>query len=423
MLPLRRALLLFRNKACLRKLIKSQGNGKIKFLYGITGSGEKELLFTFFKNHLTMSGVSEKEIIDIELELFDVTKSAEAENEISKYIIPNTHQYVLLSGFMNLSDYYLLLFYFLDNPLLDVYIIVNDIGIDKILPYSIFEKIHVYPISFKEYYSSLADITVNDALNSYMKFGGLPEVIDQETVQEKREQLLSYIELYTFFQTVSPQTIYHDDMLKPLLKILATNFGEPLNPTLLAKLLKDNNEKSITNKTVNSYLNCLKDSNIIYQLERYNIAKNETSQASSIYFFEDIGLLNAFSNFEISDHSLKIRHIVFNYLNQKGFQIKSGSYSYLKKENKKVKRYNSDVTFVANDDSTYYFIQVTDDIANLETLSEDLANIRVNEDIKSKFDIKNIILLDKNINTFTDEKEVVIMSVTDFLLNENSLDL
>jgi len=414
---------LFRNKACLRKLIKSQGNGKIKLLYGITGSGKKELLFTFFKNHLTMSGVNDEEIIDIELELFDVTKSAEAENEISKYIIPNTHQYVLLSGFMNLSDYYLLLFYFLDNPLLDVYIIVNDIGIDKILPYSIFEKIHVYPISFKEYYSSLADITVNDAMNRYMDFGGLPEVIDRKTEPEKIEQLLSYIELYTFFQTISPQTIYHDDMLKPLLKKIATDFGKPLNPTVLAKWLKENNEKSITNKTVNSYLNCLKDSNIIYQLERYNIAKNETSQASSVYFFEDIGLLNSFANFEISDRSLKIRHIVFNHLNQRGFQVRSGLYSYLKKQNKKVKRYNSDVTFVANDDSTYYFIQVTDDIANLETLSEDLANIRVNEDIKSKFDIKNIILLDKNINTFTDEKGVVIMSVTDFLLNENSLEI
>jgi len=413
----------FRNKVCLRKLITGQGNGKIKLLYGITGSGKKELLFTFFKNHLMMSGVNDEEIIELELEALGVEKSAEVENIISECIIQNKRQYVLLSGLMNLSDYYLLLFYFLDNPLLDVYIIVNDIGIDKILPYSIFEKIHVYPISFKEYYSSLADITVNDALNSYIEFGGLPEVIDQETVQEKREQLLSYIELYTFFQTVSPQTIYHEDMLNPLLKILANNFGEPLNPSLLAKSLKDNNEKSITNKTISSYLNCLKDSNIIYQLERYNIVKNETSQTSSLYFFEDIGLLNAFSNFEISDRSLKIRHIVFNYLNQKGFQIRSGSYSYLKKENKKVKRYNSDVTFVANDDSTYYFIQVTDDIANLETLSEDLANIRVNEDIKSKFDIKNIILLDKNINTFTDEKGVVIMSVTDFLLNENSLEI
>lgn len=414
---------MFRNKACLRKLINGQGNGKIKLLYGITGSGKKELLFTFFKNHLTMSGVNDEEIIELELEPLDVEKSAEAENIISECIIQNKRQYVLLSGLMNLSDYYLLLFYFLDNPLLDVYIIVNDIRIDKILPYSIFEKIHVYPISFKEYYSSLADITVNDALNRYIEFGGLPEVIDQETVQEKREQLLSYIELYTFFQTVSPQTIYHDDMLKPLLKILATNFGEPLNPTLLAKLLKDNNEKSITNKTVNSYLNCLKDSNIIYQLERYNIAKNETSQASSIYFFEDIGLLNAFSNFEISDHSLKIRHIVFNHLNQRGFQVRSGLYSYLKKENKKVIRDSTDVSFVANSASTYYFIELTDDSTQLQELSEKLTSIRVNDNVKAKHSIKNIILLDGDIKTFTDEKGVVVMSVTNFLLNENSLDI
>lgn len=94
-------------------------------------------------------------------------------------------------------------------------------------------EIKVHPLSFSEYFP-ISGMTPTNALSERMIYGGLPQVAQLETEEEKSEFLKELME-HTYKRNILERyKIKNTEVLDDLLNILASSIGGLTNPTKLA---------------------------------------------------------------------------------------------------------------------------------------------------------------------------------------------
>lgn len=399
----------------LQKLIKSKGNGKIKILNGLSGSGKSFLLNETYTRYLTEQGIENSQIIYVDLDNFSFNNAEEVNNFISKKMTKGKHYYIFIDEFFNIPDYLMLILEYANNNLYDVYATVSDLDCSTLSSKSLFEMIHIYPLSFSEYVSYKNDIDSSHLLEEYISYGGLLGLQSCETDTAK----LKYLK-YICYEKILPRimnnhNIYNEQAFLNLTKTLAYEFGHVTTPYKCGEVIKDVTKQNVSNKTLSIYLDFLSASNLIYKSKRYLLKEEKYSISAARYYFEDVGILNCYADFKPIDRFLRLQNMIFIELKRRGFEVCSGLYSHLKKENKRPVRYNYIVPFLATKGSMKYSIELArDSQIQAEGRAEALANIKDSS--------KKIVLVDDKIKTYINDNKVVIMSLTDFFLNENSLD-
>jgi len=177
---------------------------------------------------------------------------------------------------------------------------------------------HVFPLSFEEflyfkdcadllpkiarlegmetddYFSPIRDVYV--LLEEFMIFGGYPDVVLAETIEDKKDALRSVFDLYIkkdFAEYVKIEKLRNASQL---MKVLAINNGQSAN------YAKYGSAAEISTETVQNYLSILRETFIIAVLRPYFTNKNkEISKMSKIYFLDN-GVRNYFlGNFSALD--------------------------------------------------------------------------------------------------------------------------
>lgn len=160
---------------------------------------------------------------------------------------------------------------------------------------------HIYPFSFQEYLG-LSDIDLNDRntiyrkrteiiklYNTYFRYGGLPEVVN---VSDKRQWLSSLYQRIFFGDLISRYQIRNDFALRVLIRKIAENVKQPTSFNRLANVVSASG-KRISTDTVIDYLEYLKETWMVIQLENI-CAKLAEKESNKKYYFIDNGLLNLF---------------------------------------------------------------------------------------------------------------------------------
>ena len=295
-------------------------------------------------------------------------------------------------------------------------------------------EVKMYPLSFSEYMSAYPG-TVQAGFNEYMLYGGLPQILSCQT-EEQKVRFLKALFDETYLKDIKDRyEIRKDDDLEELINIMASGIGALTNPNKLANTFQRSEKKSpLSGDTVKNYIDYLCDSFLIEKSTRYDIKGkryiNSPYKRYDIkgkryinspykYYFMDLGLRNARINFRQSEKSHLMENMVYNELRMRGFNVDVGVVPVIHRgEDGKQHRSSLEVDFVCNLGSRRYYIQSAYRMESDEKIRQERASLlRVDDSFKK------IIVTGEESPVTRDESGITTISIYDFLLKENSLEL
>lgn len=409
----------------LNKLIAKKHNGLIKVITGIRRCGKSYLLFTLFRNHLTKSGVADDHIIEIPFDSFENKKYRDPEilyPYVKEQIADGGMYYILLDEVQLLDEFESVLNGFMRMKNVDVYVTGSNarfLSKDIITEFrGRGDELHIQPLSFAEF-MSVYDGNKYDGWNEYVLYGGLPPVVLLRTVEQKIELLKSLFQETYINDIISRHSVKHRDEFEELINILASAIGSLTNPKKLTDTFKSKKNKVISSNTIKSYLDYLCDAYIVSRATRYDIKGKKYIDTPQKYYFSDVGIRNACINFRQLEENHTMENVIYNELIARNFNVDVGIITSTGKDNDgKFVRKQLEVDFVCNKGSKRYYIQSFFSIPDREKMEQESNSLlRIGDSFK-----KIIVVKDLPAPTYT-EDGILVISVYDFLLNSNSLDM
>ena len=409
----------------LRDLINRMHNGMVKVVTGIRRSGKSYLVFHIFKEYLLENGVTESHIISIEL---DQRKNKQYRDPdtildyIESRIADRDQYYILLDEVQMLVDFEEVLNSLLHIDNADIYVTGSN---SKFLSKDIItefrgrgDEVHVYPLTFKEFmqvyegdeYHGWAD---------YAMYGGLPLTVTMKTEDQKIQYLTRLFE-ETYIKDIKERNhIEKIQELNDLINILASAIGSLSNPTKIEATFRSVIQSDISVNTIRQYIEYLEDAFVIHEANRYDVKGRKYIGTPIKYYFEDVGLRNARLGFRQMEETHLMENIIYNELRARGFQVDVGvvPIRILGEDGARV-RAQLEIDFVATLGSRKYYIQSAFSLPDEAKEKQEKASLlNVNDSFKKIIIVKDVI------NVQRDEKGITTMSIFDFLLKENSLEL
>lgn len=409
----------------LNKLIAKRHNGMIKIVTGIRRCGKSFLLSTIFANWLRQHNVDNNHIITINLE-DRRNKELRDPDALLAYIdsklMDEKVHYIMIDEIQHVNEFEDVLNSYLNMPNADVYVTGSNA---KFLSKDVIttfrgrgDEIKLYPLTFKEF-STVRSGERSDLLRDYMIFGGLPQVVLEQTNDSKIEKLKALFENTYQRDIIERYKIRNPEILDTLLNILASSIGGLTNPSKLANTFVSVKHEKISRNTIVKYLEYLCESFLAEKVERFDIKGKRYIDSPFKYYFTDCGLRNARINFRQVEYSHLLENVIYNELIARGFSVDVGVV--VKQERNDMGARNRryyEVDFVCNLGSKRYYIQSAYRMLDEEKVRQEENSLRNIDD-----SFKKIIILGEYTPVLHNESGITILSIYDFLLKENSLEL
>lgn len=409
----------------LNKLISKKHNGLIKVVTGMRRCGKSYLLFNLFKEHLIEEGIDKDHIIEMAFDSFESKKYRDPE-VLYPYLIErltdDDMHYILLDEVQLLDDFESILNSLGRKKNVDVYVTGSNA---KFLSKDIItefrgrgDEVHMYPLTFSEF-MSVYQGDKSEGWKDYVLFGGIPLVLGFETADQKSDFLKSLFEETYISDITGRNNIRNKAELEELLNILSSAIASLTNPSKLSATFKSVKNKTISKDTIIKYIDYLKDSFLIDSAIRYDIKGKKYINTPSKYYFTDLGLRNARLNFRQVEETHAMENIIFNELKVRGFNVDVGVVvmNEVDKSGKKIRK-QLEVDFVCNKGSKRYYIQSAYALPDKTKMEQEQRSL-----INTGDGFKKIIITKDAVAPLYNDKGVLIMSVYDFLLNSDSLDI
>ncbi len=409
----------------LNKLISKRNNGLIKVVTGVRRCGKSYLLFTLFKNYLLSAGIDEQHIIEIAFDAFENRQFRDPDvlyPYLKEKIQGDDMYYVLLDEVQLLGEFEAVLNSLIRMKNVDVYVTGSNA---KFLSKDVItefrgrgDEVHMYPLSFAEFMTVYPG-TKQDGWNEYMIYGGLPLVLSFQTQEEKITFLKSLFEETYISDIVGRHKIRNRAELEELLNVLSSAIGSLTNPSKLSATFKSVKQKTISKTTIKNYLDYLMDSFLIDSAVRYDIKGKKYIDTPVKYYFTDMGLRNARLNFRQLEETHTMENIIFNELKIRGFNVDVGVVT-INSTNGKGNgiRKQLEIDFVCNKGSKRYYIQSAYAIPDQAKMEQEQRSLVMTGDF-----FKKVIITKDAPASYYNDDGVLIMSIYDFLLNVDSLEM
>ncbi len=409
----------------LNLLISKKHNGLIKVITGMRRCGKSYLLFNLFKEHLLSEGTEENHIIEIAFDAYENRQFRDPDMlypYLKEQIKDDGMYYVLLDEVQLLGEFEAILNSLTRMKNVDVYVTGSNarfLSKDVITEFrGRGDEVHMYPLSFAEFMSVYPG-TKQDGWNEYMLYGGLPLVLNFTTPDQKTAFLKSLFEETYISDIIGRHNIRNRAELEELLNILSSAIGSLTNPEKLASTFRSVKNKKISSSTIRKYIDYLCDSFLIDRAVRYDVKGKKYIDTPVKYYFTDMGLRNARLNFRQLEETHSMENIIFNELKIRGFNVDVGVIiQYDTNEKGNSIRKQLEIDFVCNQGSKRYYIQSAYAIPDQAKMEQEQRSLMLTGDF-----FKRIIITRDTPAPHYNENGVLLMSVYDFLLNENSLNI
>jgi ATPase len=408
----------------LNALISKKHNGLIKVVTGLRRCGKSYLLFSLFKEHLLSEGIDEAHIIEIAFDAFENKRLCDPDvlyPHLQERIMGDGMYYVLLDEVQLLGEFEAVLNSLIRMKNVDVYVTGSNarfLSKDVITEFrGRGDEIRMYPLNFAEF-MSVYNGTKQDGWNEYMFYGGLPLVLNFTTAEQKIAFLKSLFEETYISDIIGRHNIRNKAELEDILNILSSAIGSLTNPEKLSATFKSVKKKSISNSTIKRYIDYLCDSFLIDSAMRYDVKGKKYMGTPLKYYFTDMGLRNARLNFRQLEETHSMENIIFNELKVRGFNVDVGVIVQNDRNEKggSVRR-QLEIDFVCNKGSKRYYIQSAYALPDAAKMEQEQRSLMLTGDF-----FKRMIITKDTPAPHYNEKGVLLMSVYDFLLDENSLE-
>lgn len=412
-------------KKYLEELVSLRDNGMIKVVTGMRRCGKSYLLFEIFTSYLKANGTPSDHIIQVDLEDYESRELRNPDNlyaYVKGRMTDEGFYYILLDEVQMLGHFEDVLNGFLRMRNVDIYVTGSNA---RFLSKDIVTEfrgrgfeVKMYPLSFSEYMSAYPG-TVQAGFNEYMLYGGLPQILSY-ALEEQKVRFLKTLFNETYIKDIKDRYgIRKDDDLEEIINIVASGIGALTNPSKLSDTFRSEKKSAISYDTVKDYIDHLCDSFLVEKSTRYDIKGKKYINSPYKYYFMDLGLRNARINFRQSEKSHLMENLVYNELRARGFNVDVGSVPVVTKDKDgKQRRSMLEVDFVCNLGSRRYYIQSAYRMESEEKVRQEKASL-----FKVDDSFKKIIVVGEECPVTRDESGITTLSIYDFLLKDNSLEL
>ena len=409
----------------LNDLINRMHNGMVKVITGIRRCGKSYLLFHIFQNYLLKQDIPASHIITIELDQRKNRKYREPDtilDYIESLITDNAPYYILLDEVQMLQDFEEVLNSLLHIGNADIYVTGSN---SKFLSKDVItefrgrgDEIHIFPLTFKEFMEAY-DGDIYHGWAEYIVYGGLPLTVSMKTEEQKINYLTNLFTETYLKDIIERHRIEKTQELDDLVNILASAIGSLTNPPKIEATFQSTIKSTISLNTIRQYIEYLEDAFIIHKANRYNVKGRKYIGSPLKYYFEDVGLRNARLGFRQVEETHLMENVIYNELRSRGYSVDVGVVDKRgKNEDGKEYKKQLEIDFIANLGSKRYYIQSAFHIPTDEKRIQECASlININDSFKKIIVVRDVV------NITRDEYGITTMSIYDFLLRENSLEL
>lgn len=237
-------------------------------------------------------------------------------------------------------------------------------------------ELSMLPLSFKEFYSGLADenLSINETFNQYVRNGSFPYAVRYGYgEQEAREYMSGIYNTILLNDIVKRLNVADVNMLENITRFLMHNIGNRTSPTTIANTMTSQRMK-IDPKTVDRYLRGLTDSLLFYEARRYNIKGKKLLASMNKYYVCDVAMRSLLVRSQDSDIGHILENLVYLELKRRYPEVYVGQFGA-----------DGEVDFVAIRDSMPTYFQVAQTTLDEHVLARELAPLRKIRDNYPKY--------------------------------------
>lgn len=425
----------------LEQLKVKRHSRKVKVITGIRRCGKSFLLFNIYKRWLLDNGVKTSQIIEIALDRKDNIRLRNP-NILYDYVkgcITSEEQYYLFIDEIQLSvkiknedldenlvapdDQELLYTTFYDIlndlmalPNLDIYVTGSN---SKMLSKDIVTNfrdrssdIHIYPLSFSEYYT-VSGLEKSEAFEEYLMYGGMPLAVLEPDEREKRKYLTSLFKNVYLKDIVERYKLKDDIILDALVDALSSSIGSLSNPHKLANTASSTMSHKTSDHTIRNYISYLEDAFLFASAKRFNVKGRKYFDNIQKFYATDVGLRNAKLNFRQQERSHLMENVIYNELVMRGYSVDVGVVEKTITIEGKRRQSQYEIDFVVNTGVQKVYIQSALNVDTEEKKEQETFSLKNTGDF-----FRKIVILDGNQRLWTDEDGVSYIGVIPFLLQD-----
>ena len=395
-------------KEYLEELKRWKEKDLIKVVTGIRRCG-KSTLFDLFIDYLKSIGVSEKQIIKINLEDadYDFKDYKELYNYIKTNLIPDKMNYVFLDEVQNAPEFQRAVDSLYIKKNVDVYITGSNAyllsGELATLLSGRYIEIKMLPLSFKEYVSAFPNNNnYYQLFLEYMRNGGMPgnlSIIDTNPndIDKYMDGIFSTI---VYKDIMARNNITDKILLENILKFIYDSIGSPISTKKISDTLTSKG-MSTSNHTVENYITAFIESFLIYKAERFDVKGKNLLVRDYKYYSVDTGLRSYLLGKKAdSDMGHILENIVYLELLRRGYKVYVGKVDDL------------EVDFVAENREGLKYFQVALSVRDDKVLERELKSLQRTGDHYPKY----LLTLDMDLES--DYDGITKINVVDWLLDK-----
>lgn len=352
----------------LQKALLFLDKNLIKVFTGQRRTGKSYMMLQVMDELLKLNPDAQIIFIDKELMAFDFIKSA---NDLMDYLNQtlekNKKSYVFIDEVQEIKDFEKVLRSLLNEQRADVWctgsnaeILTGELA-DRLSGRYI--EIRIHSLNYLEFleFHSLSNNSIS--LQLYMKFGGLPNLrslpLEDDVVFDYLKSINATVLLK---DVIKRHQIRNVVMLENLIRYLVDNTGNLFSAASISKFMKSQGQK-ISASIISNYISYILDSYYLIKVPRSDLQGKRIFEINEKYFFEDIGLRNAWTGFQPMHINKVIENVVFNHLHSQEFKISVGSVG------------NKEIDFVAEKLGIKIYVQCTYLITNEKVQDREFGNL------------------------------------------------
>ena len=356
----------------LDQLIAWREKQLIKVITGVRRCG-KSTLFALYIEHLKSTGVTDEQIISVNLEDVEYENLLNYRSlyaYVKERLCKGKTTYVFLDEVQNCTEFERAVDSLFIKPGVDVYITGSNAymlsGELATLLSGRYVTIDMLPLSFREHCEArnVTGRNLREQLNQYIRFGSFPYVSMLEPIDSIISPYLDGIYNTILVKDVAKREGITDvSLLESIVKCVASSIGSPISTKKISDTIGSAG-RSISVNTVDNYLRALCDSYILYRVDRYDIKGRQHLKTLGKYYMVDTGLRNLLLSGSSADLGHLIESIVYLELLRRGYKVNIGKLA------------EKEVDFVAQNAGGVTYFQVAATVLDESTLHRELEPLR-----------------------------------------------
>lgn len=332
----------------------------IKVLSGVRRCGKSSVMH-MIADELQQSGISQQQIIFLDLDLKEYRKVKDADT-LERLIDEKCEgvvgiKYLFIDEVQNVKDFEEVVNAFRNDGEYSIFITGSN---SYLLSGELVTKLtgrylefEMFPLTFEEYedmktfYGKIVNQNPLQELSQYIVEGGFPRAILIDDFPDKR----------TYTQGVVSEILEKDiqkrikvrdrDAFNIVMKFVINNFASPMSINRIVSTLQKNGT-NISKATVNRYIQALLDAKIIYECSRFDVKSKKVMSGEKKYYLSDLSFYYALNTDNQLNYGPCLENIVYLYARSHDYSISVGKIG------------NLECDFILRDrDLSYSYVQVS----------------------------------------------------------------